>query len=61
MIGFLIAVVCVVVFLVIVKTILDWMEADPPLRKIALLIAGLIALVWLLTHAGVMGPAYRVW
>lgn len=61
MIGFLFAALCAVVFLVVAKLIIDWMEIDGPLRKILLLICGLIALFWLLSQAGIMGPAYKAW
>lgn len=58
----LLLVVALVVFLV-ARYILDQMEADPPIRKIVLLILGLLFLIWIVnifTGHAFFGPVIVV-
>lgn len=61
MINFLIAVLILLVCLYVVKLVVDWLELPDPIRKVVLLIVGLIAVLWLLSQLGVMGPRAVVW
>ncbi len=61
MIGFLIAVLVLLVVLYVVKVVVDYLELPPPIRKVVLLIVGLMALLWLLSQLGVMGRGVVVW
>lgn len=54
-IGFLIFALVALVILYVAKLILDYCEADPPIRKVVLLILGLILLILLLNQIGFVG------
>jgi hypothetical protein len=55
LIGFLIAVVIVLVVLYVTKVIIDYMELPPPIRTVVLLIVGLVCLLVLLNQLGFAG------
>jgi hypothetical protein len=55
MIQFLIFALVLLIVLYVVKIVVDYLELDPPIRKIVLLIVGLIGLVALLNQLGFIG------
>lgn len=55
MISFLIAVLVLLVVLYVVKLVIDYLELPPPIRKIALIVIALIALLWLVSQLGAFG------
>jgi hypothetical protein len=55
MIQFLIFALVLLVVLYVCKIIVDYLELDPPIRKIVLLIVGLIGLLALLNQLGFIG------
>ncbi len=61
MIGFLIAVVVLLVVLYVAKLVIDYLELPDPIRKVVLLIIGLIGLLWLLSQLGILGRGVMVW
>lgn len=58
MIALLIWVLIFLILVYVVKLVLDALEVPPNIRKIVLLILGLIALVVLLGQLGLFGPGY---
>jgi hypothetical protein len=55
MIQFLIFALVLLVVLYVCKLVVDWLELPDPIRKVVLLIIGLIALVALLNQLGFIG------
>jgi hypothetical protein len=55
MIGLLLLIVIFIVLAIAVKWFVDYMELDPPLRKIVLLLVGLCFLIALLHELGLFG------
>lgn len=59
--GILVALIAIAILMLVSKYIMDWMELDPPLRKIGLLLVGLFCLLILLSQFGVLGDQYILW
>jgi hypothetical protein len=61
LVGFLITILVLVVIVYVITLFIDWLVLPPPIRTIALLIVGLIALLVLLNQLGAVGAPMRVW
>lgn len=61
LIGFLVAVLVILIVVYVCKLVVDFLELPPPVRTIALLIIGLVCLLMLLNSIGVVGaPVFRL-
>lgn len=58
MLSLLYTFLCLVVVLLIAKYLIDWLELDPPARKIAILIVGILALMALVHRFGAVGGVW---
>ncbi len=55
LIGFLVAVLIILIILYVAKLVIDYMELPAPIRTVVLLIVGLICLLMLLNQVGYLG------
>jgi putative effector of murein hydrolase LrgA (UPF0299 family) len=61
LIGFLIAVLIILVVVYVGKLVIDFLELPPPIAKIAMLVLALIALIALFNQLGYIGAPMRAW
>lgn len=54
LIAFMVMVIVLMVVLYCVKLVMDWMELPPPIRTVAMLIVGIVALWILLSRLGIV-------
>lgn len=60
-IGFLLALLVLVVVIFAVKLVLDYCEVTGPIRQLVLLIVALLCILMILNQLGVVGAPVRAW
>jgi hypothetical protein len=58
MLGLLLSLLLLLVIVVIAITIVNYMELDPPLRKVVILVIGVLCLLWLLLMISGQAPMF---